>query len=71
MGISWEIGTSIHTLKWGFPRDAVLKNPLVIAGDARHRFNPWVRMMPWSRKWQPTPVFLPGKSPWTMEPERL
>ena len=28
----------------------------------RHRFNPWVRKTPWSRKWQPTPVFLPGKS---------
>ena len=24
--------------------------------------NPWVRKMPWRRKWQPTPVFLPGKS---------
>ena len=21
----------------------------------------WVGKMPWSRKWQPTPVFLPGK----------
>ena len=28
----------------------------------RHRFNPWVRKIPWRRKWQPTPVFLPGKS---------
>ena len=28
----------------------------------RQRFNPWVRNIPWSRKWQPTPVFLPGKS---------
>ena len=27
----------------------------------RHRFNPWVGMIPWNRKWQPTPVFLPGK----------
>ena len=26
------------------------------------RFNPWVGKIPWSRKWQPTPVFLPGKS---------
>ena len=23
--------------------------------------NPWVGKIPWSRKWQPTPVFLPGK----------
>ena len=28
----------------------------------RLRFDPWVRIIPWSRKWQPTPVFLPGES---------
>ena len=28
----------------------------------RHRFDPWVGKIPWRRKWQPTPVFLPGKS---------
>ena len=22
----------------------------------------WVRKVPWRRKWQPTPVFMPGKS---------
>ena len=27
----------------------------------RHGFNPRVRKIPWRRKWQPTPVFLPGK----------
>ena len=25
-------------------------------------FDPWVRKIPWIRKWQPTPVFLPGES---------
>ena len=30
----------------------------------------WGRF-PWRRKWQPTPVFLPGKSPWTEEPGGL
>ena len=25
-------------------------------------FNPWVRKIPGKRKWQPTPVLLPGKS---------
>ena len=25
-------------------------------------FCPWVGKIPWRRKWQPTPVFLPGKS---------
>ena len=24
--------------------------------------NPWVQKTSWSRKWQPIPVFLPGKS---------
>ena len=28
----------------------------------RHRFNPWVRKIPWKREWQPIPVFLPGES---------
>jgi len=28
----------------------------------RSKFDPWVREMPWRRKWQPTLVFLPGKS---------
>ena len=27
----------------------------------RPRFDPWVRKIPWSTKWQLTPVFLPGK----------
>ena len=25
-------------------------------------FDSWVRKIPWRRKWQPNPVFLPGKS---------
>ena len=25
----------------------------------RHQFDLWVRKLPWRRKWQPTPVFLP------------
>ena len=28
----------------------------------RRGSNLWVGMIPWKRKWQPTPVFLPGKS---------
>ena len=30
----------------------------------------WVGKIPWRRAWQPTPVFLPGESPWTGEPGR-
>ena len=28
----------------------------------RHTFDSWVRKIPWRKKWQPTPVFLPGES---------
>ena len=28
-------------------------------------------IIPWRRAWQPTPVFLPGESPWTEEPGGL
>ena len=38
----------------------MVKNLPTIAGGTG--FDTWVRKMPWSRKWQPTPVFLPGKS---------
>ena len=35
----------------------------------------WVQFLGWEdpleRKWQPTPVFLPGESPWTEEPGGL
>ena len=31
----------------------------------------WVGKIPWRRAWQPTPVFLPGESPWTEESGRL
>ena len=34
----------------------MVKNPPANAGDSGDRKTPW------SRKWQPTPVFLPGKS---------
>ena len=33
-----------------------------ICQSRRHRFDPWVGRIPWRRKWQPTPVFLPGES---------
>ena len=36
----------------------MVKNLPANAGD---RFGPWVRKIPWGRKWQPTPVFLLGE----------
>ena len=46
-------------VKLGFPGIAVVKKQ----GESCKRggFNPWIRMIPWCRKWQPAPVFLPGK----------
>ena len=32
---------------------------------------PWVAKIPWRKKWLPTPVFLPGESPWTEQPGEL
>ena len=41
----------------------VVKNPPANAGDNNRRgFDPWIGKIPWSRKWQPTLVFFPGKS---------
>ena len=52
----------------GFPGGSDGKEPFC---RTETWFDPWVRKTPWRRKWQPTPVFLPGKIPWTEEPGRL
>ena len=39
----------------------MIKNLLPIQETQGRRFDPWVGKIPWRRKWQPTPVFLPGK----------
>ena len=46
--------------KESFSAGAVGKNPPAHASDGG--FDPWVRKIPWGRKWQPTPVFSPGRS---------
>ena len=49
----FSVRCSWHTLLWaGWPS----------CQCRRHRFNPWVWKIPWRRKWQPTPVSLPGES---------
>ena len=41
----------------------MVKNPPANAGDSGDIApNPWVGKIPWRRKWQPTPIFLPRKS---------
>ena len=47
---------------WGFPRWRSGKESACQCRRCkRHGFSPWVGNIPWSRKWQPAPVFLPGK----------
>ena len=56
----------IHSTDLGFPGGAVVKE-----SACQHKrwkrcgFNPWVRKIPWSRKWQPSPIS------WTEEPGGL
>ena len=70
----WE-KKEIHREEGGFPGDSALKNSPAPAGDTRDsQFSPWVRKIPWRRKWKPAPVILPtechgqrslvGYSPW-------
>ena len=41
----------------------MVKNLPANAGDVKRLwFDPWVGKIPYRRKWQPTPVFLPGES---------
>ena len=42
-----------------FPGGPEVKASACHAGDLG---SPWVGKIPWRRKWQPTPIFLPGKS---------
>ena len=46
----------------GFPDGSVVKNSPAMQEMKRHRFSPWLRKISWKRKWQPTSVFLLGKS---------
>ena len=58
------VGVYIYTYIYthtGFPGGASGQEP-ANARDKRHGFDPWVRKIPWSRKWQSTPVFLLGES---------
>ena len=51
------------SVKTGFPGGASGNEPTCQSRrHKRHRFDPWVGKIPWRRKGQPTPVFLPGKS---------
>ena len=42
----------------GFPGGSIVKNPPAMQETG---FDRWVGKSHWRRKWQPTPIFLPGK----------
>ena len=44
----------------GVPGGSNSKESACNAG--RPEVSPWVGKIPWRKKWQPTPVFFPGKS---------
>ena len=47
----------------GFPGGARAKEPTCqCKRHKRPEFNPWVGKIPWRRKWQHSPIFLPGES---------
>ena len=50
----------ISNIYLGFPESSVVKNPPDSA--RRPGLDPWVGKIPWRRRWQLTPKFLPGKS---------
>ena len=50
-------------IKGFFPGGSSGKEPACQCRRCRgHRFDSWVGKISWRRKWQPTLVFLPGKS---------
>ena len=53
---------------WASLLAQIVKNPAAVR---RPGFDPWVEKIPWRRARQPTPVFLPGESPWTEVPGGL
>ena len=56
-------GTYFNIIKWVQASQVGASRKEPACQCRRHRrsgFNPWVWKIPWSRKWKPTPIFLPG-----------
>ena len=71
-----SVNVNKSTKRTYFPR--IVEETSLLAQTVKNRlqyrrpgFNPWVGKIPWRRAWHPTPVFLPGESPWIEEPGRL
>ena len=63
VGHNWAANTHTHTHTHGS-----MGLPWWLGGKEsacqcrRCWFSPWIEKIPWSRTWQPTPLFLPGES---------
>ena len=66
MDLCWQTvaqGKRQQRRTWGFAGSASGKESTCQCRRLRRcELDPWVRKIPWRRKWQPTPVFLPGES---------
>jgi len=57
----------VQSIDFGFNRMLPLAWASLVAQTVKNlpvmweTHDPWIRKIPWRRKWQPTPVFLPGK----------
>ena len=61
--ILWSICPPWYVVNWGFTDgNSGKESTCQYRRHKRCGFCPWVGRIPWSSKWQPTPVFLPGKS---------
>ena len=58
-GIFADGGSNVYLLHWQADSRRIR---LPIQRQKRLRFNTWVGEIPWMRKWQSNPVFLPGES---------
>ena len=47
---------------WHLSLNILFSTATLVGVKTRCGFDSWFRKMPWIRKWQTTPVFLPGKS---------
>ena len=66
----------LFSVSLGFPGGSAGKKP-AMKRHRRHELDPWVGKILWRKKWQPTPVFLPGEfrgqrslagySPWDLK----
>ena len=68
----WILNSMAKELGLSFPGGASGKE--LTCQCRRHKrpvFDPCVGKIPWGRKWQPTPVILAWRIPWTEEPGGL